>query len=96
MSDLTIETRWACESIQGWITVITGSKGDKYRVAYNYDPDYTWMCSCLGFQHRSQCKHIEQAKKQFCGWDQEIDPGKPIDGKCPKCQGPIFSYRVGV
>ena len=95
MADLTPEYYWCCESAKQW-TMTVG----KYTVRFGYTPvglyQYDFSCECKGFKYRKKCKHIEEAKKHHCGWNQFCDGDEPKDGKCPKCSGPIFSQKVMV
>lgn len=96
MSDLTYEYYWICESAQNWSTKV----GD-YVVSYGFSHsglyDYDYECTCKGFQFRKKCKHIEEAKKLHCNWNQFVDGGSPADSMCPRCLvKPVVSIRVGV
>lgn len=66
--------------------------GRSHNSAYEYD----FSCSCQGFKFRKSCKHITEAKKVFCGWDQFIDGGESTNGKCPKCANRVESRLVAV
>jgi hypothetical protein len=57
---------------------------------------WRWTCECRGYlQHRRSCKHIREAQKHYCGWQENriYDPALRMDslhdstgeGKCPLC-----------
>ena len=89
-----------CESVTHWETTV----GD-YIVWYNAsDPLETvagWHCDCADFKYRKrQCKHILQAKELRCNWNWEVLAGSGcwdvVGDKCPRCDGPLVSVKVGV
>jgi len=58
-------------------------------------------CTCKAFKYArgsdKTCKHIEQARKEACGWNSFIDEGEPTaDGKCPRCGADTFTVMYGV
>ena len=40
---------------------MSGSKGNEYVVTRRGD---TWSCECVGWQYRSQCKHVNACKEE--------------------------------
>lgn len=104
MPDLCVEYYWMCDTNISNVFTIKGSKGDEYRV--DYDHRLGWTCSCKGFKFRRACKHIEQAKKKHCGWNEFIEGGDAVEvndddehpnGRaCPKCGGMVTSQGWGV
>lgn len=99
MPDFDIQYFWHCTTADYWITEITGSKDAKYIVTWdryshkNINAQYDWSCSCLGYKHRGDCKHIGKVKSQkmHCGWMQFVDGGEALNGKCPSCGNKIDS-----
>lgn len=109
MPDLTVETGWYCASNERWEVEVTGSKGDVYHVRWEKildhritEAEYGWTCECKRFEFhpREQCKHINKivAEGRRCAWNSEMTPGgpDPVDGRCPKCGGPVLPFRVAV
>lgn len=100
MPDLSTEYYYQCKSSEHFSTEVTGSKGQAYTVSYGYTPfgpyQYDWDCTCQGFKFRKSCKHVELAKKLWCGWYQFTDGGEPVNDKCPNCGGEITSRGHGV
>lgn len=94
MPDFTTHSFSYCKSVEdfklsiGNYLVTHGRSGGQFQ--------YDWNCTCQGFKFRHKCKHIEEAKKQYCGWDQFIDNGEPIDKCCPNCGRDIGSRLVAV
>jgi hypothetical protein len=95
---------YACVTNERFSTKIVGSDGetiytityDRYHVRRNNSIEWRWQCECRGYrQHRRSCKHIREAKKEFCGWreDKVYDPPLEIDyldektqeALCPLC-----------
>jgi hypothetical protein len=97
MPDLTPETFLYCSSVEKFVT-IKGSKDYLVRHGLSVFGDYVydWHCQCESFKYRKKCKHIEEAKKEYCGWDQFVDGGEPEGGVCPKCSQPLLSRQVAV
>lgn len=101
MPDLTIENRWVCKSELYFQRTVPGT-GTTHTVEYRRTPQgpymYGWRCSCKAYQFGGgkKCKHIASVRAERCGWNQEHDAGKPVDGKCPKCGGEVTTVQVGV
>lgn len=89
MPDLTIEIMQQCAQLGRTSVSVTGSKGATYTVT----PD---SCTCLGFQYRHYCKHIELAVQQRCSWHELYGDAIEQDGICPDCGGPTEYVRVAV
>jgi hypothetical protein len=94
MADLTSHSFYYCKSVEnfsvkiGDYTVKHGRSGGQYV--------YDFSCTCKGFKFNKKCKHIEQAKSQYCGWDQFIDGIESVGSSCPKCCGEISFRFVAV
>jgi hypothetical protein len=43
-------------------TVTSSRTGEKYTVSQVRGE---WSCSCMGFEYRKKCKHVEQIKKEI-------------------------------
>jgi len=81
--------------------IITGSDGlRKYTVEYREtffnssreNTQWKFTCECKGFRvHRRRCRHIDEAKKSFCGWRELKHEPKMYyhaesgEAKCPLC-----------
>lgn len=98
---LSIETRLGCEDLNYFQATIEGSAQD-YKV---YCERGKWHCDCKSFQFRGSCKHVTEASKKRCTWSDDhdceakivpVDDEHPLGKACPKCGGPVFSYKVGV
>ena len=100
MPGLTIERYYWCKSNEYFRHVT-----DKYVI--EYQPDHSgrygmhWTCTCKGYQFRGKCKHIEDAKRYWCGYGHEAAWGSPATdiqdgGKCPKCSGDVSVISVAV
>lgn len=54
---------------------------------------WKWQCECKGYLvHRRTCKHIKEAQKDYCGWQENknFEPAACIDensgeATCPLC-----------
>lgn len=94
MSDLTLQSYYYCKSVEnfqvqiGKYTVKHGTSRGQYQYDFN--------CTCPAFKFRKQCKHIEEAKQFYCGWDQFIDDKEVVNKCCPNCNGAVDSRLVGV
>ena len=64
---------------------------------------WRWQCECKGYRiHRRICKHIRQAKKDYCGWreDKRYEPKAELEyldeesgeAICPLCGD--FAYPI--
>lgn len=116
MPDLTIQDFWMCitnnqfqveipktSSVRDELLHATLGK-DKYICRYGRTPDgdydYGWTCECRGFQFRKDCKHIDEAEKQRCGWHQQFDAGEPVDDgnikRCPECGAEAIGVKCAV
>jgi len=99
MPDLTIENSWVCETAETYHEQV-----GKYLVRFSahriFTNDEGWSCECLGFKYKKHCKHIEVAKKNRCGWMQQVSGGNVVerDGEyfCPKCGQAAIPVRIAV
>jgi len=96
MPDFTIECHWRCAT-----STFSGNVGG-YTQTYlpmSYG-GYEWTCTCKSYKfHKGPektCKHIQEHEKTLCTWDAFFDGGEPIDGKCPRCGGPVEMQRIAV
>lgn len=101
MPDLDMVVYPHCISCEGWERKVAGSRGDQYTVEYQpVNGQYTYTCTCKGYQHHGKCKHIEQVKGEHCSWMQFLHGGEPveIDGekRCPECHDEITYMKWGV
>jgi hypothetical protein len=107
MPDLHQVVFFRCKSAEGWQNEVTGSTGKKYTVSWtrwhknNEKFTYDFACSCKGYTNaRGYCKHIEQVRDKFCGWDQQVHGGTPEPTPqgmvCPKCLGELTPYYAAV
>lgn len=112
MPDLTIENRRYCLTREGWEREVQGSGGKRYTVGFGRVREgHDFACNCPAFTYGKgkHCKHIEMAKRYFCGWiDGEADGLKVgalsgaeslaarAEDRCPSCGGGTGVMRVGV
>lgn len=101
MTDFTEETRIVCAQSRSFSAEIEGSKGDLYPVTFNEanpgEYQCNWHCTCLGFQHRKACRHVEQAKGLKCDAGEDAYAGGSGLGdvdQCPKCGGPVTIIKI--
>ena len=94
MPDLISQSFLYCPSVENF-TSVKGSKN--YLVRHGASPYgkhlYEWHCECDGFKYRKKCRHIEEAKKEYCGWDQFTD-GEAAGAQCPRCGEKLLSREV--
>lgn len=102
MPDFIEMTAPVCASVKGFLFRAKSSDGrTEYRVEYGYQPrgpvQYDWTCECRGFKARRKCRHVEEAKAHFCGWNRHLEPYPVPEGeRCPQCGGPLEYFRVAV
>lgn len=108
MPDFTYETYYHCENFEEWGMEVISSKGKGkvYIVRWdnhnhrNINVQYDYSCTCESYKFRKTCKHIEQAKKYHCKWDQFTDGGDPVvrngEKYCPNCGSPVRCFRYAV
>lgn len=94
MPDFTVEYYWRCDAT--FRVEVAGSKGQTYIVTFGEvlgsDVGYDFQCTCPASKFRKgYCKHILSVKDKYCGWQQMVDGGEPVDENgeklCPKCRG---------
>lgn len=102
MSDLNIEYYWVCQDLDYFVRRIKSSDGKtEYNVCYHRGE---WDCSCQGFRFKLKCKHIDQAMKEQCTWNQFVHGGEPVIAEngtekiavCPECGRPCISVKMAV
>lgn len=95
MPDLIAKGYFYCKQS----TDFTFKVGD-YTVTHNSrnrgKHQFNWGCTCRAGKYGKCCKHITEAKKHYCGWDQFLDCDEPKDGCCPGCGGEITSRMIGI
>lgn len=80
---------------------VLSSKGDEhYDVVVSLDATLD-RCTCMGFQFRRKCKHVDKLREKLCGWNEQIDdvrqtPQQEMEGICPKCGEETQVVRWGV
>jgi hypothetical protein len=116
MPDLTTEYAWSCATNREWSKTIAGSRGATYTLRFERDyrpsrtTEHRYTCTCKGFQHRGDCKHVKAAyavdlggvkgPDDRCGWNgrfelPEVAEDASGEHSCPMCQGPVFSFAYG-
>lgn len=100
MPDLTPITVYACISNENWQRKVEGSQGKTYTVCHGRSHKYRnlyqldFSCDCPSYKFREgYCKHIEQVKHEFCGWNSLYDEERINGDKCPRCGDDIYSYK---
>ena len=58
--------------------------------------EYRWVCAPYAEWMRSRVAEDLDTEAPVCTWDQMHDGGEPVDGRCPKCGGPITGMGYGV
>ena len=105
MPDFTEEVHFHCASVEDYSTEIKGSTGTHKvwvgRANWPGAAQYEFQCDCKGFKFRHRCKHIEEAKKDYCGWHEQIEGGEIKRdenniARCPKCNNLAIAMRYGV
>lgn len=95
--DFTLHTTVICKSNIDFAIDVPGSQGNLYKVRFCYQHSgpvqYDWECPCKGFQHRKTCRHIEVAKRSFCGWNADLS-SLSNEAICPRCGGPTEIQKV--
>lgn len=103
-----IVTMEDCASNYGAFKVI-GSKGDEYRVSF-HGSEGPADCTCEGFRHRRDCRHIKLVWKQACLYNPQWHDGqenptlRPFAytenrfsaNKCLSCGGPMVYVKRAV
>jgi len=89
---------WCASNEEGHTTKITSSDGKK---KYDVVVGHSFReCNCPSFKFRKICKHVTQASKEACFWNQQIEGGEPIEKNgehfCPKCGNRVRRVRVAV
>lgn len=104
---IEIVTMEDCASNFG-VFEITGSKGDKYTVSFTGSESQA-HCTCLGFKHRRECRHLKQVWDEACLYNPQWHDGKdhptlrPVsytydrfsDNTC-RCGGPMVYVKRAV
>ena len=108
MSDLNIVDFWHCDTFEqfGPARVESSDGTHVYRVEFGPTPlaatQRGWTCTCVGFEFRGSCQHIEEVKPRRCGWSQFMDGGEPVHyasppaAHCPECGNECRSMGWGV
>jgi hypothetical protein len=105
MPDFSIITREMCASINGPMDTHVGG----YRQENMFSERHWPTCTCPAYKFskasinfggrwvRPECKHIEQAQREACGWHQLYSEERLEEpGVCPRCGGPTVVVRVAV
>lgn len=78
--------------VTAWEVPSRSRPGVKHTVRYSISnhkhpelgPGYS--CTCEAYKYREgNCWHIKLVLQSYCGWNQRLDGGEPIDGCCPWC-----------
>ncbi len=106
MPDFTHVVYFHCQSVEDYEAKIEGSTGREYTVRVGYagpehSTKFAWSCDCQSFKFRHRCKHIEAAKKDYCGWHEQIQGGEIIRdesnvARCPECNNLAIAMRHAV
>lgn len=69
-------------SIKGYVQryTILGSRGQR-----------TLTCTCRAFYFRKKCKHVDEARKEFCNWHEAIWEGNMTSSFVP---GNLISEQI--
>ena len=105
MPDLTPIPFAHCQTAESWSLEVEGSRGKTYTVTWDrhshrnrWDVQYDYSCTCESYRYKggAYCKHILKAKGSHCNWQQFMDGGQPVDGKCPNCTQSVAYQMQGV
>lgn len=96
MSDFTTESFWCCTTVRHWQANIDGHRVAWESLPPSADVGYGFVCDCKGYQFRRTCRHIKAAESMRCGWQEFVEGGEPVDGRCPKCGGEVTAERYAV
>ena len=97
MPDLQMVPFYECETATNWQKKIGQHTVTWDRFSHKTNGvQYDFSCTCEGYKYRKACKHIDEARGDFCGWMEFIDGGKPKGNKCPKCGSAVKSRQWGV
>ena len=106
MPDFTEIVQFHCASVEEYSTEVVGSRGKTYTVRVGYagprsPTKFAWSCDCPGFKFRKRCKHIDAAKQNYCGWQENIHGEERVRdeegiARCPKCNDLAIAQRHAV
>jgi hypothetical protein len=103
--DFTRQAFFHCPTVENYSTVVQGSRGKSYTVRVGYSQGgatkFAWSCECPGFKFRHHCKHIDEAKQNYCGWSEFVHGGEVVRdennvARCPKCGDPALAQDHAV
>jgi hypothetical protein len=108
--------KYGCVTNENFVTRIKSSRNDTvYEVRYGKFPEldsngdikeiWRWNCECPSWtMRRNPCKHLSQAKQEYCGWQENLVYEPPLEMEyldeksgealCPLCDRLAYPLSV--
>ena len=96
MPDFTTESFWCCETARHWQGEVEGHLVYWGPLPSSASVGYGMICDCKGFKFRKTCRHVLAAEKLRCGWQEFVEGGEPVNGRCPKCGCEVTAEQYAV
>lgn len=100
MPDLTFHISQECAQIrQGVHRSVLSSDGKRHYRVYVTGDGENADCTCPGYKYHGKCRHVEQVRRELCGWHMEYSEEQQtleqnVRCVCPRCGGETELVRV--